>query len=719
MKMAIAGNFVLVACVGATAAMADMAAISFGGFGGGGFNYTQGTYLAGFEFRVQAAISVTQLGFYDASSNGQPQTFQNAPVGLWDITTNTLLGSVTVTAADPLTGFFRYAALSTPIALNTTDTYAVAGITGTNYYTAGVPPNSSSVVVNAPVVYLAPALESSGESTTLHEPDSFPTAYGFFADFGSNFQFTTANSAPSIASMQNAASNILLGQPNFGIAQGSIFDLYGANFGAAALAEASALPLPTTLAETSVTVTQGNNVFDVPMVFVVNNQAGGYSQLAGVMPSGTTPGSATVQLTYNNVVSNSFETTILANNFGISTVNETGQGVAVVTYSTSSAPFYGLVTRANSAIPGDTYTMWGTGLGAATGGNSDTNASVTGNVGPPVTLLVGGVPAKVTYQGRSPGSGPGLDQINFVIPQNVSGCFVSLVVETSGTSAGLSNNPSIPIAANGGLCSDPAGFPTSTWSPLLALPNGVDVATFQLNQFTGFSEIKAGFFSETQSQFEADYVGFSEPNVNDGPVQASPGSCVIGFSGPNSAGNGATFLDTGSTLMVTPPSGSALSIPASSTGFYHFTGTSTFPAGTYTVTNGSASAGILPISASFTVPPFATWTNQSALANTTVTRANGLTLTWSGSDSSAGSYIDISGGSSIPGSTNGATVTFECVALASAGTFTIPPSALLSLPATGGSVNLSSNFFEPLSIPGFNLAYATGSNSAGVPITWK
>jgi uncharacterized protein (TIGR03437 family) len=193
MKMSIAGNFVLVACVGATAAMADTAAISFGGFGGGGFNYTQGTYLAGFEFRVQAAISVTQLGFYDASSNGQPQAFQNAPVGLWDITANTLLGSVTVTAADPLTGFFRYAALSTPIALNTTDTYAVAGITGTNYYTAGVPPNSSSVAVNAPVVYLAPALESSGESTTLHEPDYFPTAYGFFADFGSNFQFTTAS----------------------------------------------------------------------------------------------------------------------------------------------------------------------------------------------------------------------------------------------------------------------------------------------------------------------------------------------------------------------------------------------------------------------------------------------------------------------------------------------------------------------------------------------
>jgi uncharacterized protein (TIGR03437 family) len=525
--------------------------------------------------------------------------------------------------------------------------------------------------------------------------------------------------APSISSVQNAASNIVLGQPNFGIVQGSIFVLYGGNFGPAAIAEPSALPLPTILANTSVTVTQGNNVFDVPIVYVVNNQAAGYSQLAGVMPSGTTPGSASLQLTYNNVVSNALATTILANNFGISTVNETGQGAAVITYSTSSAPFYALVTRANSAIPGNTYTMWGTGLGAATGGNSDTGASVAGTVGPSVTLLVGGVPAKVTYQGRSPGSGPGLDQINFVIPEGISGCFVSLVVQTSGTSAGLSNNPSIPIADNGDLCSDPAGYPTSTWPPLLALPNGVDFAAFQLNQFTGSSELKAFFGSDTHSQFEADYVGLSEPNVNDGPVQASPGSCVIGFGGPNDAGNNAVFLNTGSPLMVTPPSGNPFNIPSSSTGFYHFTGTSAFPAGTYTVTNGNVGAGVVPISASFTVPAFATWTNQSALANTTVTRANGLTVTWSGGDSSEGSYIDIGGSSQIPGGANGATVTFECVALASAGKFTIPPSTLLALPAAGGGLALSSNFFESVNVPGFNLAWATGSNGASVPITWK
>src|SRR5215469_7033644 len=226
-----------------------------------------------------------------------------------------------------------------------------------------------------------------------------------------------AAQTPTITAVVNAASNIPAGSPNFGIAQGSIFVVYGSNFGPTTVAQPSALPWPTTFAGTSVTVKQGSNTFNVPIVYVVNNQAGGYSQLGGIMPSATTPGSATVQLTYNNVASNAFSTTIVANGFGISTANESGQGLAVVTFPTSTAPFYGVVSRANSAIPGNTYTMWGTGLGAATGGNSDTNASVAGNVGPPITVLVGGVQAAVTYYGRSPSSGPGLDQINFTIPQ--------------------------------------------------------------------------------------------------------------------------------------------------------------------------------------------------------------------------------------------------------------------------------------------------------------
>ena len=33
----------------------------------GGFNYTQGSYLEGFEFTANSAISITQLGAYDSN----------------------------------------------------------------------------------------------------------------------------------------------------------------------------------------------------------------------------------------------------------------------------------------------------------------------------------------------------------------------------------------------------------------------------------------------------------------------------------------------------------------------------------------------------------------------------------------------------------------------------------------------------------------------------
>jgi uncharacterized protein (TIGR03437 family) len=527
--------------------------------------------------------------------------------------------------------------------------------------------------------------------------------------------------APTITSVQNPASNILPGLPNFGIAQGSIMIVYGTNFGPTTLAEPSALPWPILFAGTSVTVTQGSSVYNVPIIYVLNNQTGGYSQLAGIMPSNTTPGNATVTLTYNGVASQAFATTIVANNFGISTGNESGQGIAVITYPTSTAPFYGLVSRSNSAIPGNTYTMWGTGLGAATGGNTDTNVNVSGNVGPPVTVLVGGIAAAVPYYGRSPGAGPGLDQINFTIPAGLSGCFVSLVVQTSATL--VSNMPSIPVAANGGLCSDPAGFPTTTWPPLMALPGGIDVASFQMNQSVSsgsppiYSEVKAGFFSLTQSQLASNYVGVSEPNVADDPVQVSPGSCVIGFGGPSNLP--ATPLDAGPALTVIPPTGSALTVPPQSTfsGAFKETGTSLLPSGIWTVNNGAGGANVGPITSSFTVPPFATWSNQNALANSSVTRSNGLTVTWSGGSSSGGSYIDIQG--SAPYGTSGNDQTFECAAPIAAGTFTIPPSVLLALPAGGGGLQFGTYFFAITTAPGFNLAYATGSNVVSIPINWK
>ena len=282
---------------------------------------------------------------------------------------------------------------------------------------------------------------------------------------------------PGVTSVQNPASNIVPGLPNYGIAQGSIFVLYGSQMGPTTIALAQSLPYSTTLSGTSVQINAGGLVFNAPIIYTLN------TQVAAVMPSNTVVGPATIQVTYNGFKQTTgFSTTIVANNFGISTLNQTGTGAAVVTYPTSSAPFYGIVNQANSAIPGNTYTMWGTGLGASTGGNSDINVNAFANVGSQAHVVIGGVDASVTYYGRSPGAGPGLDQINFTIPAGLSGCNVSLLVQTTGSPATLSNNTTIPIAANGGNCSDTFGVPPSTWSPLLSLSGGANVSFFQMSQ---------------------------------------------------------------------------------------------------------------------------------------------------------------------------------------------------------------------------------------------
>ena len=65
-------------------------------------------------------------------------------------------------------------------------------------------------------------------------------------------------SGPLITSIQNNYSNIIAGQPNYGIAPGTIFAIYGTNLSTSAppVLQSSAPPgLPTTLNQTSVSLT--------------------------------------------------------------------------------------------------------------------------------------------------------------------------------------------------------------------------------------------------------------------------------------------------------------------------------------------------------------------------------------------------------------------------------------------------------------------------------
>ena len=170
--------------------------------GSGGFNYTQGSYLEGFEFTTNSSIAIIALGAYDSNLStlsGGSETFATVPVALYDITSHTRLGSVTVSASDPPTGVYRYATLASPITLSKTDTYAVVWVSLSNYYIAS--PTLVASDVSPAINYLAMAGNGPGGLTTTNamvEPNWFFTesANGLNAlnyDLGPNFMFTTSH----------------------------------------------------------------------------------------------------------------------------------------------------------------------------------------------------------------------------------------------------------------------------------------------------------------------------------------------------------------------------------------------------------------------------------------------------------------------------------------------------------------------------------------------
>src|SRR5690349_23146531 len=71
----------------------------------------------------------------------------------------------------------------------------------------------------------------------------------------------------------NAGSYAIDGTPNAGIAQGSMFVIFGSGMGPAVLQQVSSFPLPKTLAGTSVQVTAANGTkVDAIMVYTSAGQ---------------------------------------------------------------------------------------------------------------------------------------------------------------------------------------------------------------------------------------------------------------------------------------------------------------------------------------------------------------------------------------------------------------------------------------------------------------
>jgi len=358
---------------------------------------------------------------------------------------------------------------------------------------------------------------------------------------------------PAITAVENAATNIQPGLPNAGIAQGSMFVVKGSNLGPSTTVKATVFPLPTNQAGTSVQVTVAGKSVACIMYYTWNQQ------VAAVLPSTTPAGTGTLTVTYNGATSAPAPIIVVSNNIGVFTVATTGSGDAVATLPDNT-----LVSPTNAPNPGDTVVLWGTGMGAVAGDESQ--PAVGGNmVGVPLQVFIGGQSATILYRGRN-ACCTAVDTVYVTVPQGVGGCAVSVIMQIGNL---VSNATTIPVAASGRICTptNPA-ISSSQLTQLLAKQGPLAVGGVSLTR-TISSMAAVALRPAGTTKFDsasARFVRYSAPQavpavVLDGPAAEvlSYGSCsVITFQGTTPdplALLSPTYLDAGASLSVSGPNG--------------------------------------------------------------------------------------------------------------------------------------------------------------------
>ncbi|MCC6291221.1 MAG: right-handed parallel beta-helix repeat-containing protein [Bryobacterales bacterium] len=222
------------------------------------------------------------------------------------------------------------------------------------------------------------------------------------------YEFGAAAALPVVAALTSSAS----GQSN-SLAPGSLMTLYGRGL-ANSTASAQALPLPVSLG--GVQVLFGDVA--AGLVYVSDVQV---NLLAPDLPPGSSTTLTVVRGSARSAPSQLAVVAVAPAVFEIPLGSETRGAV--------TDAMGGLITAANPAAPGAVLVAYATGLGA-----SDPAAGLPGlresRIRP--VVVVGGRQAVIQFAGPNPNF-PGLDQVNFVVPQETArGGEVELWIEQSG-----------------------------------------------------------------------------------------------------------------------------------------------------------------------------------------------------------------------------------------------------------------------------------------------
>jgi uncharacterized protein (TIGR03437 family) len=495
------------------------------------------------------------------------------------------------------------------------------------------------------------------------------------------FNFGASASAPAITSVLSNSSSIPAGLPNSGIAPSSLFKIVGtglADPGDASLHTSEGAGLRTSLNRASVAVTVGATTVYPALYYATP------TQIDAVLPAATPLGSGMVTVSYNGVISAAAPILVVASAVGF---NEYNGNFGVATDLTGT-----LLTHTNSGFPGETIIIWATGLGADPA-DSDTTYTLTPHAINTAQVYFGGVHVTPIYQGAS--TYPGVDVIILTIPQPVlTGCYVPLAAVTGNV---VSNIVTLPIHAGGGTCSDPQ----------------LGISGDQISMVGGQTTLKTGTVSVLQmiaggppfvtaNRAFGQFLQSAVPTGLGGGISISGCSLtpIIPISVPPTPSMG---LDAG-TITVTGPDGSAVTLTTfPGSGTYNADLSSVPSAGGAYVFSASGGAQVGAFTATVSLPnPPLVWTNPDAAA--TITRSQGLSVTWSGGK--PGSFVIVSGNTAGMGGS--VTATFACFAPQAAGQFTVPPYILLGLPAGMGGVSIQNSNATQFSTTGLDHATAVG-----------
>ncbi len=515
---------------------------------------------------------------------------------------------------------------------------------------------------------------------------------------------------PAVTNVANAASNLPQGLPNSGIAQGSIFIVQGTGLGPSTLTFAQSGFQSQNAGGSSISITVNNVTVNALMYYA------SATQLAALLPSGTQTGSGTLTVTYNGSASSTFTVQVVSNNIGVFSFSQDGEGLTIATYPDYSlvsavpgtgtladtctpgqAPLYCPDTYTGAARPGDVITLWATGLGAVTGGDSTNSLGQTNSIA--MTLWIGGVSVPITYQGRS-GCCIGEDQINFTMPSGAGsgqpgaipgGCAVPVVLQIGDL---VSNTTVMPITASGRSCTPLNPALTSSAVQALTTATGPFIyGSAQMGRelvsasaglvFSDYAELAFGQVSETYNNIIAN----TQPLVLSSFDVPPPGTCLTYNYGLT--GNPAliTYLggaNAGQINLVGPSGPVSLIDHGGTPSLYYPTSLGSeapyFSLGSYSVTGGGG-PDVGSFAIQFNIMQSPTWQNsdQNRLETSTVTRANGMTINWTQGSSD---YNVLITGSSFTDDTGQTGAAFACLVPSTLETFTVPAIAMLALPGT-------------------------------------